>query len=183
MFLSIRSTRSSPIKSKNKLRDYSRVGSFTTASSTTVTACFTTAAISVDVIPKRMPEFRKLWWDKGEFSLLANGKKLRKLPCELAVGVTLEEYERHSEKFNVRGCWEWINGKVIIYELPSEPYEVYIGTITRMLSNQTNAGPMPMILQKRPTIHSTYPNGIDGGTRPWPNLIIEVAYSESTDTR
>ncbi|CAG8616107.1 4440_t:CDS:2 [Acaulospora morrowiae] len=26
-----------------------------------------------------------------------------------------------------------------------------------------------------------YPNGIDKGTRPWPNLVIEVAYSETMD--
>ncbi|CAG8439592.1 10946_t:CDS:2, partial [Acaulospora morrowiae] len=36
-------------------------------------------------------------------------------------------------------CWEWINGDVIIYELPSEPHEIGIGAITTMILNQTSA--------------------------------------------
>ena len=48
----------------------------------------------------------------------------------LATGITLEDYEERVEKFNIHGCWEWSNGKVIIYELPSLPHEVGIGAIT-----------------------------------------------------
>ncbi|CAG8561370.1 938_t:CDS:2, partial [Diversispora eburnea] len=145
-----------------------------TASSTI--ASLKTAAQSND-IPKRMPDFqyfRKLWWDKGEFSLFANWEEAS-LPYELAVGVTLEEYERRSEEFNVRGCWEWINGKVIIYELSSEPHEVCIETYADGSAKEADNSFRP---KKQDT---TYPNGIDGATRPWPNLIIEVAYSESID--
>src|SRR6185369_17889909 len=46
-----------------------------------------------------------------------------RLPYKLAFGVTLEEYEERSDKFNIRGYWEWVNGDVIIYELPSKPHE------------------------------------------------------------
>jgi len=56
-----------------------------------------------------------------------------RLPYTLAVGVTLEEYEERSDKFNIRGYWEWVNGDVIIYELPSEPHEVCIGKIAKVI--------------------------------------------------
>ena len=53
-----------------------------------------------------------------------------RLPYTLAVSVTLDEYEQRSDKFNVRGYWEWVDYKVIIYELPSKPHETLIGAIT-----------------------------------------------------
>ena len=53
-----------------------------------------------------------------------------RLPYKLAMGVTLEEYERRSEQFDVHGCWEWANGDVMIYELPSEPHEIAISAIS-----------------------------------------------------
>ena len=49
----------------------------------------------------------------------------------LATGITLEDYEERVEKFNIHGCWEWSNGKVIIYELPSAPHEICIGAIVK----------------------------------------------------
>ncbi|EXX57796.1 hypothetical protein RirG_203900 [Rhizophagus irregularis DAOM 197198w] len=90
---------------------------------------------STDAVPERMPNcnyYRNLWWDKGELSSKAEWDKVT-LPYKLAVGVTLNEYERRVEEFNVHGCWEWTNGDVIIYELPSEPHEICIGAITEEL--------------------------------------------------
>ena len=55
------------------------------------------------------------------------------LPHVLATGITLEDYEERVEKFNIHGCWEWSNWKVIIYEFPSEPHEVVIGIITKAI--------------------------------------------------
>ena len=49
----------------------------------------------------------------------------------LAKGIDIEEYERRTEKFNIHGCWEWSDGKIIIYELPSMPHEVGIGVIAK----------------------------------------------------
>ncbi|CAG8615654.1 8179_t:CDS:2 [Ambispora gerdemannii] len=162
------------------------------------------AGDSVDVVPERMPEYhyyRTLWWEKGEFNPKAKWEKAT-LPYKLAIGVTLEEYERRSEEFNIHGYWEWVNGKVIIYELPSKPHEICIGVITRMLLNQTNAvaftnaeiyslGSTRTYADDsakeadnsfRPEkLEAKYPNGIDKGTDPWPNLVIEVAYSETID--
>jgi hypothetical protein len=57
-----------------------------------------------------------------------------RLPYKLAVGVTLNEYERRVEEFNVHGCWEWTDGDVIIYELPSEPHEICIGAIAKEIN-------------------------------------------------
>jgi hypothetical protein len=48
----------------------------------------------------------------------------------LATNITIEDYEERTEKFNIHGCWEWSNGKVIIYEFPSAPHEVCIGRIS-----------------------------------------------------
>jgi hypothetical protein len=48
----------------------------------------------------------------------------------LAKGIDIEEYERRTENFNIHRCWEWVEGKVVIYELPSMPHEVCIGAIT-----------------------------------------------------
>ena len=59
-----------------------------------------------------------------------------RLPYTLAVGVTLDEYEQCSDKFNVRGYWEWVDYKVIIYELPSKPHETLIGAIAYMFLRQ-----------------------------------------------
>ena len=59
-----------------------------------------------------------------------------RLPYTLAVGVTLEEYEERSDKFNIRGYWEWVNGDVIIYELPSKPHETFIFTISQVFFKQ-----------------------------------------------
>ena len=61
------------------------------------------------------------------------------LPYVLATGIIIEDYEERVEKFNIHGYWEWSEGKVIIYELPSMPHEVVIGAVTRMLMYQCHA--------------------------------------------
>ncbi|CAG8684178.1 18846_t:CDS:2, partial [Acaulospora morrowiae] len=121
---------------------------------------------------------------------------------KLAVNVTLEKYEKRSDEFNIRRCWEWVNGDVIIYELPSEPHEVYIHKISKVIGIACrNVDDTPAEIYvfgstriyadgsakevdnsfrpKKPEVE--FPNRIDKGTRPWPNLVIEVAYSETID--
>jgi len=58
------------------------------------------------------------------------------LPYVLAKGIDIEEYERRTEEFNIHGCWEWSNGEVLIYELPSKPHEVCIGEIVMRIIRQ-----------------------------------------------
>ncbi|CAG8470291.1 5711_t:CDS:2 [Diversispora eburnea] len=97
-------------------------------------------------------------------------------------GMKQQEYEQRTEKFNIHGCWEWSNGEVIIYELPSMPHEVIIGAVTRMLLYQCNA-----VAFTNTEIYSfgattvTPPNGSDRNDFPWPNLVVEVAYTETLD--
>lgn len=52
----------------------------------------------------------------------------------LATGVTIEEYEKRIEEFNIHGCWEWSNGVVLIHEFPSTPHEVCIGAIVKKIN-------------------------------------------------
>jgi len=124
------------------------------------------------------------------------------LPYKLAVGVTLEEYERRVEEFNIHGCWEWTEGDVMIYEWPSEPHEICIGAITEELmdacrpvkrtnaqicslgSTRTRAGGSgkeadDSFRPKKPLVNP--PNGSDGYNCPWPNIVVEVAYSETIE--
>ncbi|RHZ43760.1 hypothetical protein Glove_856g9 [Diversispora epigaea] len=128
----------------------------------------------------------------------------------------LEEYERRGDMFNVHGCWEWYNGKVIIIELPFDPHEICIGSIsmalmhhcdsviftdaeiyslgsirTRVSGSGKEAG--ASFSPEKPDV--TLPNGRDEmemyllflllifelikANKPWPNIVIEVAYSET----
>ena len=54
----------------------------------------------------------------------------------LAKGIAIEEYERRTEEFNIHGYWEWLDGDVLIYELPSMPHEVCIGAIVKQINRQ-----------------------------------------------
>ncbi|CAG8664069.1 2176_t:CDS:2, partial [Ambispora gerdemannii] len=158
---------------------------------------------TVDV-PKRMAEYhyyRTLWWGKGDFNPKAKWEEAT-LPYTLAVGVTLDEYEQRSDKFNVRGYWEWVDYKVIIYELPSKPHETLIGAITSEIVEKclpvkrtdASIGNLGAIRTRaddsgkeadacfRPSKPRVQPpNGSDGQDEPWPNLVVEVAYSESEE--
>ncbi|CAG8832528.1 39789_t:CDS:2, partial [Gigaspora margarita] len=144
---------------------------------------------------ERMSEcnfYRNLWWDKGEFSEKAKWEEVA-LPYVLATGVTIEKYEQHTEKFSIHGCWEWQEKKVIIYEFPSAPHEVCISAIVKKINKHcsnidgTNAKIISFGATKtdssfRPDkLPITPPNGSDRNDFPWPNLVVEVAYSETLD--
>ncbi|CAB4401256.1 unnamed protein product [Rhizophagus irregularis] len=153
---------------------------------------------------ERIPDhifYRNLWWDKGELSEKAKWEEVT-LPYVLAKGIDIEEYERRTEEFNIHGCWEWSNREVLIYELPSMPHEVCIGAITTEIivscvpvmrtnteiysfgstrTRDSNRGKEAdaSFRPKKPAV--TAPNGSDGNDHPWPNLVVEVAYTETLD--
>ena len=52
----------------------------------------------------------------------------------LATGTTLENYEQRTENFNIHGCWEWVEGKIIIYEFPSMAHEVGTSAIFKQIN-------------------------------------------------
>ncbi|PKY52496.1 hypothetical protein RhiirA4_496827 [Rhizophagus irregularis] len=176
-------------------------GSFNSTSSIRTRSSSVTTA---DAVPERVPEcffYRNLWWDKGEFSEKAKWEEVT-LPYVLVTDVTIEEYEQRTENFNIHGCWEWSDGKVIIYELPSAPHEVCIFEISEEIMNacrhirgtpaqiygigatrtrDRNRGKEADASFRPAKPAVTAPNGSDGNDFPWPNLVVEVAYSETLD--
>jgi len=64
---------------------------------------------------------------------------ISRLPYTLVKSVSLEEYELRVDKFNVHGCWDWKENKVIVYEWPSKPHETFIGEITSEIMSHFNA--------------------------------------------
>ncbi|RHZ47533.1 hypothetical protein Glove_578g36 [Diversispora epigaea] len=74
--------------------------------------------------------FRSLWWKEGNIHSEAKWEEAT-LPYMLAEGVTLDEYERRTDEFNVHGLWEWTNYKVSVYELPLKPHEHCINAIIK----------------------------------------------------
>ncbi|CAG8758003.1 13077_t:CDS:2, partial [Gigaspora rosea] len=143
--------------------------------------------------------FRSLWWKEGNFHPEAKWEEAT-LPYVLAEGVTLDEYESHTDKFNIHGLWEWTNYKVLVYELPLEPHEICIGTIVKEFNeccrdvNRTDASIINFGATRtradnsgkeadasfrpmKPEVPAL--TGSDGKRKPWPNIIVEVAYTES----
>ncbi|CAG8452404.1 18285_t:CDS:2 [Acaulospora morrowiae] len=143
---------------------------------------------------ERMPDYifyRNLWWNKGELNEKIKWEEIT-LPYVLAKGIDIEEYEKRTEEFNVHGCWEWSNGEVLIYEFPSKPHEVGIGAITEEIM-----GACRSVKGTPSQIYSFGATGTRDGNRgkeadasfrpkkpaeePWPNLVVEVAYTETLD--
>ncbi|CAG8716757.1 14600_t:CDS:2, partial [Cetraspora pellucida] len=142
---------------------------------------------STDAVPKRMSDcnyYRNLWWEKGEFNEKAKWEEVT-LPYVLAKGIAIDDYEERVEKFNIHRCWEWLDGVVLIYELPSMPHEVCISAIVKQINRQCGnadgtdaeihgAGSTKADASFRPKKPSvTAPNGSNGDNRPWPNLVVE----------
>ncbi|RGB40684.1 hypothetical protein C1646_380576 [Rhizophagus diaphanus] len=178
----------------NSSASFSSISSARTSASSVATAS--------DAVSERMPEcnfYRNLWWDKGEFNEKAKWNEVT-LPYVLATGITIEEYEKRTEEFNIHGCWEWSNGIVLIYEFPSAPHEVCIGAIVKeIIRNCSNADGTNAEIYSfgstrtrdrnrgkeadasfrpiKPAV--TASDGSDGKVFPWPNLVVEVAYTET----
>ncbi|KAF0446320.1 hypothetical protein F8M41_002945 [Gigaspora margarita] len=151
-----------------------------------------------------LKKYRDLWWSHP----MAEWEKA-KLPYVLAENVTIDKYEERTDQFNVRGSWEWsaklekngiVLGDVTVYELPTQAHEVCIGKITELMIeqcrpvNRTDAEiyllgatrtrakdfckePDGTFRPRKSAVD--LPNGSDGLTAPWPNIVIEVASSES----
>ncbi|CAG8459114.1 17822_t:CDS:2 [Acaulospora morrowiae] len=133
----------------------------------------------------------------SEKTLISCSKKRKHTKSSLwQVGVTLEEYEERLDKFNICEYSEWINGDVIVYELPSKPHSVLIAAITSEIIKKCLLPYVcdikrifvllkelvPMILRKKGMHASTlksYECNNQMEDEPWPNLIIEVAYSKN----
>nr|CAG8597985.1 14641_t:CDS:2 [Entrophospora candida] len=132
----------------------------------------------------KLEKYRVQWWNQGNLHPMAEWDEI-KLPYILVKDVTIDKYEE---------C------DVTIYELPSQAHEVCIGAIVKLMmkqcspadetdaeiysfgatrtrasgfSKESNQSFRPM----KPTVISPY--GSNGKNKPWPNLVVEVAFSES----
>ncbi|CAG8614314.1 4533_t:CDS:2, partial [Ambispora leptoticha] len=135
-----------------------------------------------------LAKFRELWWIQGNIHPSAK--------WEEASDVDWEKYAERTDFFNVH-VWEWINGNVYVYELPLGPHETCSRAIGRLIcskdpemtlinlgSTRTRAGNMgkeadgSFIPKRKPNVNSHGREGLNSH-KPWPNLAIEVASSET----
>ncbi|KAF0496172.1 hypothetical protein F8M41_021071 [Gigaspora margarita] len=155
-----------------------------------------------------LKKYRDLWWCQGNLHPKAEWEKA-KLPYVLAENVTIDKYEERTDRFNVHGFWEWsaklekngiFLGDVTIYELPTLAHEACICAFSKLFVKQcapvdnTDAEIYGVAATRtraknfgkeadgsfRPKKSAVdLPNGSDGLTRSWPNIVLEVATSES----
>ncbi|CAG8701951.1 4036_t:CDS:2 [Funneliformis mosseae] len=87
------------------------------------------------------------------------------LPYVLAEGETLDEYERRTDEFNKFN--------------PVKRTDAKIGGLGASRTRADNSGKEAdaCFRPSKPPVQS--PNGSNGKNEPWPNLVVEVAYSES----
>ncbi|CAG8536722.1 10873_t:CDS:2 [Diversispora eburnea] len=110
-----------------------------------------------------LTKLRRLWWEEGNIHPQANWEEAI-FPYVLAEGITLEEYERRTDEFNV--CAMHIcNGT-----------DANIGSLGARADNSGKKADACFSPSKPPV---RLPNGSDGKKELWPNLIVEVAYSKS----
>ncbi|RHZ56494.1 hypothetical protein Glove_401g7 [Diversispora epigaea] len=145
-----------------------------------------------------LTKFRELWWIQGNIHPKAHWEEAS-LPYLLKSNVDWKKYTERTDFFNVHGSWEWIDGSVYVYELPLGPHEtcsraidreIYLKDPERILvslgSTRTRAGSMgkeadgSFIPKRKSNVNS---NGREGpySHKPWPNLAIEVAFSETEE--
>ncbi|CAG8728410.1 15570_t:CDS:2, partial [Acaulospora morrowiae] len=105
------------------------------------------------------------------------GKKQCELPYKLAVSVTLEEYEKQPHEVCIHKISKVIESSCRNVE--DTPAEICAFGSTRTYADGSAKEADNSFRPEKPEV--AYPNGIDKGTRPWPNLVIEVAYSETID--
>jgi len=123
------------------------------------------------------------------------------LPYELATEVPFDTYVEHTDKYNIHGWWEWENGTVYVIELPTDFHEGCVRAIADEFAiafsnvRSTNLGLHNdgSKTTKTPRTGKEADNswtpiakprlirgGCDrSGTKPWPNLVIEIAYTQS----
>ncbi|RHZ49336.1 hypothetical protein Glove_522g12 [Diversispora epigaea] len=114
---------------------------------------------------KELSKFRRLWWEDGNIHPQAKWEEAE-LPYIIAEGITLEEYEERTDKFNVRGLWK----KSSFMNFHQSTMKLLL---VRSLSSLIRVGVLLTLLmpvsEKKKPMHK----------EPWPNIVVEVAYSES----
>ncbi|CAI2186830.1 4598_t:CDS:2 [Funneliformis geosporum] len=123
------------------------------------------------------------------------------LPYELSTEVPFYTYVERTDKYNIHNWWEWENGTICIIELPTKFHERCIRAVSNevaiatrnmrstnvsILNDGSTTTKTPRTGKKADDswIPVAKPRLIRGrcdrsDTQPWPNLIIEVAYTQS----
>ncbi|CAG8500627.1 17618_t:CDS:2, partial [Acaulospora colombiana] len=161
----------------------------------------TTSSTSISSIEEtdEIKKYCYFWWKTGNIHLKAGWEEAT-LPYVLKTDVTLDEYIKRTDMHNVHALWEWEKGTVRVIELPSSFHEDCIATIIAKLgaifdvvsatsvgikfsgatTTKTRGGGKEPDGSLRPVGKPQVSGGgSDGRNRPWPNLVIEVAYSET----
>ncbi|RHZ55986.1 hypothetical protein Glove_408g21 [Diversispora epigaea] len=149
-----------------------------------------------------------LLWDKNLDSTyyyrstilkdLISAVTIASLPYELMTGVTLDEYFIKTDKYNVKGFWEWKNNTVRVIEFPSSFHEdsaiTTLGEFIKIFDRVNNTpARMKVSGATRSRTHGGEMESFDlflnlkclavdmmewYEHQPWLNLIIQVAYAE-----
>ncbi|GBB88040.1 hypothetical protein RclHR1_14590002 [Rhizophagus clarus] len=146
----------------------------------------------------QLKKYRYYWWKTGNMHPKAKWEEAD-LPYELAKDVPFDTYVKQTDKYNIHGFWEWENGTVRVIELPSSFHETCISGIVRQINRQLGAveGTNADIFNYGATTTKSRGSGkeadasfrpvskpqvnrggSDGNSQPWPNLVVEVAYSQ-----
>ncbi|CAH1765874.1 15527_t:CDS:2 [Entrophospora sp. SA101] len=143
-----------------------------------------------------LTKFRELWWIQGNLHPKAKWEEAS-LPYMLKSDVDWEKYSERTDMFNVHGSWEWIDRKVYVYELPLGPHEtcseaikrlihlkdpemmlVALGSVRTKASGKGKEADGSFVPKGKPQVNSDGREG-PNSHKPWPNLAIEVASSET----
>ncbi|KAF0552453.1 hypothetical protein F8M41_021771 [Gigaspora margarita] len=121
----------------------------------------TTSSTSISSIEKtdEIKKYHFFWWKTGNIHPKAS------LPYVLETDVTLDEYITKTDKYNVKGLWEWENGSVLVTEIPSKFYEICVATISGRSGKEADVSIRP---KGKPQVPMN---------EPWPSLVIKVAYA------
>ncbi|CAI2165553.1 3311_t:CDS:2 [Funneliformis geosporum] len=156
-----------------------------------------TSLTSSDV--EEIDKYRKYWWKTGKLHSKARWEEA-KLPCEIVTDVSYDTYVEQTDKHNIRGWWEWEDGTVRVIEIPSIFHENCERAISREITEQTGgvkstyadilnygssstksrgSGKDPDASFRPKAKPRVNRDGSDGRNQPWPNLVVEIAYSQS----
>ncbi|RIA94865.1 hypothetical protein C1645_758964 [Glomus cerebriforme] len=165
----------------------------------TATSSSSSSLASVSNEISQLEKYRYYWWKTGNMHPKAKWEEVN-LPYELAKDVPFDTYVEQTDKYNIHGFWEWENNTVRVIELPSSFHENCVNGIVRQISRQLGAveGTNVDIFNygatttrsrgsgkeadasfrpvSKPQVNR---GGSDGNNQPWPNLVVEVAYTQS----
>jgi Uma2 family endonuclease len=156
-----------------------------------------------EVVSPTTKKTSKMWDQLQEFNSMSQDEQASTLPFCIAPNVTLKRFHAKCNQNESRGGsrWEFEDGKVWIYDLPLAPHESAAAEVTYLLRAQMGQH----FRDIKPASSRRCDNNVnnwsyepDGtltvrGFRPgrghadaadsegnrWPNIIVEVAYTES----